>query len=523
VQRGETEAALEWADEGKARLLAVSLKLQNLDLPPDQRGRLDDLRAAIRAGKQAVEAAQGAERAAAVDKLISLRQELLALVKSGRDEGKAQSALSRAREIVAAGGAIAVPIVTSYGGKILVMAKAPAGKEITVIDLPELTTDRLVQILVGSGDVPGGWTAAYFINYLDDTERNKRWPEWTGAIDNLGPELWSLFGAKLDKALKERGLKSGTRLVWLPSGWLGMLPLGLAQDPANRRRLADDYVISYAPSIEALAAAHRAVAKATPATLAVVINPTGDLPGSEKEGAIVASHFAADARTVLRRGAATPDAVLAGLKGKTHWHFASHGTFSWTDARQSALFMYGPARLSVGRLLDTDGLGHPRLVVLSACETGLSEITANPDEFIGLPGTFTALGAAGVLGTLWPVNDAATALLMAKFYELHVGAGLAPPVALNQAQAWLRQATNDDLNAYAKTASGQGRLESRHVTEIAEELSAEGMARSRNSAIVKWFLRNEPTPGATGSIEQKKVARPYAHPFFWAGFILTGL
>ncbi len=49
------------------------------------------------------------------------------------------------------------------------------------------------------------------------------------------------------------------------------------------------------------------------------------------------------------------------------------------------------------------------------------------------------------------------------------------------------------------------------------------MARSRNSAIVKWFMRNEPVPGTTGSIEQKKVARPYAHPFFWAGFILTGL
>ncbi len=525
AERGETEAALEFADEGRARLLAVALKLQNLDLPPDQGSRLDDLRAAIRAAKQAVEAAQGAERAAAVDKLIGLRQELLALVKSGdRGEGKGGTALSRAREIIADGGAIAVPVVTGSGGKILVVAKAAAGKEITVVDLPELTTSRLAEVLIGSGDgPPGGWTAAYFINYLDDTERNRRWPEWTGAIDNLGPELWSLFGAKLDKALKERGVKSGARLVWLPSGWLGMLPLGLAQDPASKRRLADDYVISYAPSLEALAAAHRAIAKAAPATLAVVINPTGDLPGSEKEGAIVASHFAEGARTLLVRQAATPDAVLAALKGKTHWHFASHGTFSWTDVRQSGLYMSGPARLSVGRLLDTDGLGHPRLVVLSACETGLSEITSNPDEFIGLPGTFTALGAAGVVGTLWPVNDAATALLMAKFYDLHIGGGLAPPAALSEAQAWLRQATSDDLNAYAKTASGQGRLESRHLAEIEENLSADGLARSCNCGTVKWGGSNDKPAGATGSIETKKVARPYAHPFFWAGFIHTGL
>ncbi len=65
------------------------------------------------------------------------------------------------------------------------------------------------------------------------------------------------------------------------------------------------------------------------------------------------------------------------------------------DARQSALLMYNAARLSVGRLLEAEGLGRPRLVVLSACETGLSDITNSPDEFIGLPATFTALGAAG--------------------------------------------------------------------------------------------------------------------------------
>ena len=217
--------------------------------------------------------------------------------------------------------------------------------------------------------------------------------------------------------------------------------------------------------------------------------------------------------------------MLAALKGKTHWHFASHGTFSWEDARQSALVMHDHARLSVGRLLETDGLGRPRLVVLSACETGLYDINSNPDEFIGLPGTFTALGAAGVLGTLWPVSDAATALLIAKFYELHMGQGLAPPTALSRAQAWLRQATDADLGAYARVAAKQGRLESRHVAEIEQELSEEGLNRSRNRALVEWI-----EPDATRAAGKKKtdgvakpVARPYAHPYYWAGFIYTGL
>jgi hypothetical protein len=53
------------------------------------------------------------------------------------------------------------------------------------------------------------------------------------------------------------------------------------------------------------------------------------------------------------------------------------------------------APLTVGRLFDTDDLGRPRLVVLSACETGPHDIDHNPDEFVGQPGAFAALGAAG--------------------------------------------------------------------------------------------------------------------------------
>jgi CHAT domain-containing protein len=227
---------------------------------------------------------------------------------------------------------------------------------------------------------------------------------------------------------------------------------------------------------------------------------------------------------MLAREAATPAAVLAALKGKTHWHFASHGTFSWADARDSALIMHGLARLSVGRLLEANGLGHPRLVVLSACETGLYDINSNPDEFIGLPGTFTALGATGVLGTLWPVSDAATTLLIARFYDLHLGQGLPPPTALSRSQAWLRQATNVDLQAYARAAARRGQLKSRHLRDIEQELGADALQSSRNNALVEWA-----TPDPTRAPNKKvygspnRVARPYAHPYFWAGFIYTGL
>jgi CHAT domain-containing protein/tetratricopeptide (TPR) repeat protein len=524
LRRRETETAFELANEGRARLLAVALKLQTIDLPADQRLRLDELRVAIRAGQEAADAAQGTERAAAIDRLIALRRELFAIVDhGGKGAATRTSALAEARRIAAAGATVVMPVVTDLGARLLVVTAAKAGEEITVVDVPALTTMRLAELLVGPKDVPNsGWIGAYFVNYMDGPEAKRRWPEWIAAIDRIGPQLWDLFGDKLDAALKEHGVKPGTRLVWLPSGWLGILPLGLAQDPASKRRFADDYQIVYAPSLEALSAGQALIANSRPASLAAVVNPTGDLPGTEKEGALVAAHFATADRTVLEGGAATPGAVIAALKGKTYWHFASHGTFSWGDARQSALLMHDAEPLSVGRLLGTEGLGRPRLVVLSACETGLSDITRSPDEFIGLPATFTALGAAGVLGTLWPVSDAATALLMAKFYDLHLGAGLDPPAALSGAQAWLRDATTDDLNGYAQVAAARGRLQSAQLASLAEELKSASPLHVRQPAVLdKATGRNE--TGTLRTPSSYRPLRPYAHPYYWAGFIYTGL
>jgi CHAT domain-containing protein len=480
----------------------------------------------MRTAEEAADAAEGLARAEAIARLADLRRELADLVESASGgRGQPDSALAQARAVVAAGGAVVAPILTRFGAKILIVTadvRAPA-----VVDLPELTSGRLIDLLIREASDPltAGWLQSYQINHLPEAEQAARWGDWMAAIAGLGPRLWRLFAGRLDAALKERGLTSGARLVWLPSGALGILPLALAQHPDSKRRLADDYEIAYAPNLEALAVAHGL--PDAPATLAAVVNPTGDLPGTEKEAAIVAAHFAADRRTLLAREAATPEAVLAALKGRTHWHFASHGVFGWGDARQSALLMHEQAPLSVGRLLETDGLGRPRLVVLSACETGLYDFRHNPDEFIGLPGTFTALGAAGVLGTLWPVDDTATALLIAKFYDLHMSDGLPPPTALARAQAWLRQATDAELEAYAGAAAARGRLESRHRAEIVRALQGESLRRSRHAPHVEWLQRGAGTaaPATKGSgspAGREALARPYAHPYFWAGFIHTG-
>jgi CHAT domain-containing protein len=272
--------------------------------------------------------------------------------------------------------------------------------------------------------------------------------------------------------------------------------------------MLDLFEIVYAPSLQALTASPN---DRGPATLAAVVNPTGDLPGTVQEAAVVASFFPTGSASALAGEQASLDGVLALLKGRTHWHFASHGVFVWDDARASALVLNGDERLSVGRLLETEGLGAPRLVVLSACETGLYDIDRNADEFVGLAGAFVAMGAGGVIATLWPVDDTATSLLMAKLYKLHIEGGLPPARALQEAQTWLRSASEQQLQAFEQELAR---------AQPVQAASAEGSPRLA-------FNRVRPrtkgsNAGSAVSVTEVVPEHPYAHPYYWAGFILTG-
>lgn len=65
-------------------------------------------------------------------------------------------------------------------------------------------------------------------------------------------------------------------------------------------------------------------------------------------------------------------------------------------------------------------LSNTDLVVLSACQTGLGEITR--DGVYGLQRAFKAAGVGTIVMSLWEVNDEATELMMTKFYS-HLSLG----------------------------------------------------------------------------------------------------
>ena len=158
AEMGDAPGALNLLSEGRARLMAVALRQQSLDLPPEKLAQLTKLKAEIRDWSARAEA-KGEEGASALEHLVSLRQELGALLKEAlANDPQTGGAMEQARSILVEGGAIVAPMITEVGGKLLIVTATSNGPTITVLDLPTLTYHRLDQVM--RGDVKSHMSAA---------------------------------------------------------------------------------------------------------------------------------------------------------------------------------------------------------------------------------------------------------------------------------------------------------------------------------------------------------------------------
>src|SRR5690606_17425015 len=100
--------------------------------------------------------------------------------------------------------------------------------------------------------------------------------------------------------------------------------------------------------------------------------------------------------------------------------------------------------LTLNAILSYLELAECRLVVLSACETGMIDLHYTPNEFVGLPSGFLQAGAAAVVSSLWTVDDRSTTLLMQRFYHNQFQDQMNPSSALREAQIWLRDLSENE-------------------------------------------------------------------------------
>jgi CHAT domain-containing protein len=72
---------------------------------------------------------------------------------------------------------------------------------------------------------------------------------------------------------------------------------------------------------------------------------------------------------------------------------------------------------SAGDIMVGEVLTGCALAVLSACESGSAQLSGTVDEYAGLPAAIGLAGATTVVSTLWPIDDALTALHVDLLYE----------------------------------------------------------------------------------------------------------
>ncbi len=170
-------------------------------------------------------------------------------------------------------------------------------------------------------------------------------------------------------------------------------------------------------------------------------------------------------------------------------HVASHFSLQPGNESMSFLLLGDGDTLSLDRLRTGNyDFGNVDLLTLSACDTAMSGQNANGVEVEGLGTLAQQLGAKSVVATLWPVADESTGEFMQHLYRLRQEDGLTKAEAIRQTQL-------------AFLAGGQRR---------------NGAVGTR-----KGFMIDAETSDDDDNYAYNPQA-PYAHPYYWAPFILMG-
>ena len=307
-------------------------------------------------------------------------------------------------------------------------------------DLPELA--------VGPDSVIGSYLRAHHALLAPGGGPDDR-DGWRHTLEQTCQWAWAAAIAPMRSALFDIHPTRRARVVLVPVDALCVVPWHAAYPasdhglPAGERRYAlDSVTFSYAASGALLSRIARRSPPVLDSSVLLVGDPGGDLPYAHAETHALRTAFYPDATAwgeppELTDAAATTARLRSALAygGYSLFHYAGHATVDAAQPGSSALVL-GDQRLraeGISRLTPAKSY----CVCLSACTTHLA--TDAFDEVFTLSTAFLLGGASTVLGSLWRMKDAGTAVLMFLVHH-YLSRGARPVDALHSAQMWMLNA-----------------------------------------------------------------------------------
>lgn len=229
-------------------------------------------------------------------------------------------------------------------------------------------------------------------------------------------------------------LASVGHLIVVPVLGIGTVPFAMLQPLTFAARaeelfgggsfLIDKMSISFAPSLFDVGQAFDRwnPVFSTPLVVGNPFVPPGnewvipDLPGAKVEAEAVA--MALRTKPLIGKEA-TKEIIRERISGSDILYFATHGVASSDDPLSGGFLLLSAPNVEQGkwtaREVQQMRMDGARIVVLSACQTGLGKV--HDAGIIGLARAFQIAGSPRVVMSLWSVNDAATNELMQKFID----------------------------------------------------------------------------------------------------------
>jgi CHAT domain-containing protein/Tfp pilus assembly protein PilF len=325
-------------------------------------------------------------------------------------------------------------------------------------------------------------------------------PGDTKQLTEVSSKLYTVLVAPIEADLAQAHAHT---LIWELDDVLHYIPMAALYDPATKQFMVEKYanaiitptsvsMLDKVPDVKSATMLAMGLSDKYDAHFSPLKNVAVELGSIVRDPKIAGTHG-----TVAGTEWLNNDFTAANLKDQLKSgryqlvHLASHFDAQASgDARQSFLLMAGDEtggasgfHLTLEALRRDPGFSMNRveLLTFSACKTAVAAKATDGHEVDGLAGVGHKLGARAVMASLWEVDDASTSKLMSDFYQRWAGSSTSVP----KVEA-LRQAQLDLLL---------------------------GKDRPKEAADSRGF-------GAAKAAQI--VPEGYAHPYYWAPFVLMG-